>query len=322
MPQTPTSAALTEGGLNGTTAAQGPGSPEVHDGLTEAPQDLPSALIRTSHSSFSTFLTCPEMWRQERLLKREQLPMWAGVGGSAVHTTTESWDLFGLGYTGFGALGPDFSWQEQFANNFHRLIAEEEEKTGVPNAKWKIANKGTEDYQWWLENGPIFAKSWGDWRQRSTQWEIWTTPDGVPAIELEFLVDFGGIPVKGYIDRVMVKTDGSELMAVDLKAGRFIPETTDQLLLYAAALEIQYGIRPELGGYFDNRKGRLIYPERMDVETAEDTIERIGWFMAQANAGEFLARPGRQCINFCSVSQHCASAKRLTQGLRSKLPKP
>lgn len=46
-----------------------------------------------SWSSFDQYLSCPKRWQLGRLVRVEQRPMWAGVGGSAVHKATELYDL-------------------------------------------------------------------------------------------------------------------------------------------------------------------------------------------------------------------------------------
>lgn len=45
-----------------------------------------------SWSSFDQYLSCPKRWQLGRLVRVEQRPMWAGVGGSAVHAATQAWD--------------------------------------------------------------------------------------------------------------------------------------------------------------------------------------------------------------------------------------
>lgn len=47
-----------------------------------------------SHSRISTFFECPEKWRlkYEHRDLIEEIPMWAGVGGTAFHSATEDID--------------------------------------------------------------------------------------------------------------------------------------------------------------------------------------------------------------------------------------
>ena len=45
-----------------------------------------------SPSSINSLLTCGEQFRLEKVVRVPQRPMWAGVGGSTVHTCTELLD--------------------------------------------------------------------------------------------------------------------------------------------------------------------------------------------------------------------------------------
>lgn len=281
------------------------------------PPKRPRALTRTSFSSLKQYLWCPEQWRRKRLLGHTELPGWAMVGGKAVHLVTERYDLYGLGL--YQAAG--WSWYQQFELAFEELIAEELQATGVPTEDWRVSGRAStrwpdkETEAFWRAEGPAFAKSYGDWRADNPGYQVWVAPDGQLGIELELLVDFDGDPLLCFIDRVF--TIGNRLIVVDLKSGRTMPETTEQLLMYATCIELSYGRRPELGGYFDNRKGRLVHPEDMSVLSANDSIEQVKLFLGQAREGEFLARPGRHCT-FCAYAPTCQWAKTLTFGLRPK----
>lgn len=55
----------------------------------EAPFGLPNHL---SPSQINTMLTCGEQYRLERVVRVPSRPMWAGIGGSAVHKVTEILD--------------------------------------------------------------------------------------------------------------------------------------------------------------------------------------------------------------------------------------
>lgn len=46
-----------------------------------------------SPSQISSLLTCGEQFRLKRVLKVPERPMWASIGGSAVHKITEVLDL-------------------------------------------------------------------------------------------------------------------------------------------------------------------------------------------------------------------------------------
>ena len=49
-----------------------------------------------------------------------------------------------------------------------------------------------------------------------------------------------------------------------------------------------------------------------------DVIELIEGFVATAETGHFLARPGRQCT-YCTFNKTCPWAQSLTFGMRPKV---
>ncbi|WP_344235478.1 PD-(D/E)XK nuclease family protein [Actinocorallia libanotica] len=285
-------------------------------------EQKPSALLRTSHSALSDFLSCPEKFRQSRILKRKETPAWWSAGGTAVHSVTEEFDRWYLTAPSPEAV-EGFSWEGSFKGFFDRQVEETQEKTGVATSEWRAAGASnarrvTEDEAFWRANGPQYAKNWALWRAQNPQWSIWGTPSREPAIELEFnLEDFGGAGLRAYVDRVMVNEAG-EVAVIDLKAGSSAPDLLDQLLIYAGCMEIEYGVRPTLGAFFNCRKGDKVYLERLDVEHVTDTMERVSTFITQADAGEYLARPGEQCAFRCGYAAHCSSAQRLTSFWRKK----
>lgn len=280
----------------------------------QAAEETPRALLRTSHSALSDFLSCPEKFRQGRILKRPDTPAWWSVGGTAVHSTTEEFDRWYLTAPTMDIV-ENFPWEDRFGEIFAREMTALRERTGIPWEDWraageKNARRTTEDREFWLKNGPGYARNWGLWRAQNPDWSVWGTPSREPAIELELDAQLFGVAVKAYLDRVLVN-DRGELLVADLKAGSSTPDTLDQLLVYRALLAEVHGVQADLGGFFNARKGDL-YKERLDVEDVTDTAERFAMFMAQAEAGEYLARPGEQCAFRCSYATHCNAAKRLT----------
>ena len=59
--------------------------------MSTEPQDSPFPKYM-SPSQISSLLTCGEQFRLTRLLRVPERPMWAGIGGSAVHRMTEDLD--------------------------------------------------------------------------------------------------------------------------------------------------------------------------------------------------------------------------------------
>lgn len=163
---------------------------------------------------------------------------------------------------------------------------------------------GKRNAQWWLDHGPEMVDRWVAWRQE-TGWEIWEYEPHQPAIEMELRFDLpNGIPVLAFIDRVFVLPTG-ELAVHDIKTGR-IPETGEQLGLYATGLEILGYPRPKWGYFWDAQKGTHGDPIDLDMFTPGFFAELFGGAVAGINAGSFLPKAQNACRNWCGVAQFCA----------------
>lgn len=164
---------------------------------------------------------------------------------------------------------------------------------------------GKKNHEWWHDNGPGLVNNWIEWR-KTTRWDIWETPEGNPAVELELNVTLpGDIPVKMFIDRVFVLPSGQSAV-VDLKTGR-LPETPEQPGLYATGIELQWGAayRPQWGFFWDAQKGTHGQPLSLDRYTPGFFAEMYRAAINGINAGAFLPSPANACKNWCGVSRYC-----------------
>lgn len=178
-------------------------------------------------------------------------------------------------------------------------------------ADYKVTGRAPAPYgkrteQWWIDHGHEFVDKWIEWRLEHRDWQIWETPDGKHAIEWEFNVQLpGGTPVKGFVDRIFVTPVG-ELVVVDIKTGR-MPETAEQLGLYATALELSYGpgLRASWGYWWDAAKGKHLGPYDLSRFTPEYFATEYAGVIAGVNAGCFPASPANGCVNWCGVADYC-----------------
>ncbi len=60
--------------------------------MSEAVEEEPLFPEHMSPSSINSILTCGEKFRLEKVKRVPSRPMWAGIGGSVVHTLTEELD--------------------------------------------------------------------------------------------------------------------------------------------------------------------------------------------------------------------------------------
>jgi len=109
-----------------------------------------------------------------------------------------------------------------------------------------------ENVDFWQQTGPEWVQSYINWRIANTDWKIWYTPEGAPAIELGLTPIFAGVPVKMVLDRVF-EVNG-ELVVVDLKTSQQTPTNTLQLGFYKLGLKQIFGIDIKYGTYWMARQ--------------------------------------------------------------------
>ena len=158
-----------------------------------------------------------------------------------------------------------------------------------------------EDGTWWLKHGPLMVDRWVDWRSNSG-WQIWNTPDGIPAIELGMMVEMAGVPVKMSIDRVMVTPEG-ELVVLDIKSGSRTPQSDLQLAFYAAGLDLAYGIRPKFGTYWMARTGIASSFIDLDVMPTYKIVDMVRMFDSTRRQGLFI--PNFKHCTICPFTAVC-----------------
>jgi hypothetical protein len=164
------------------------------------------------------------------------------------------------------------------------------------------ANPNKEDISFWQSSGPMWVEQYIAWRKANTNWKIWTTPDGRPAIELELIPVVAGVPIKMVIDRVF-EVNG-QLVIVDLKTSQNTPSSTLQLGFYKLGLEQTFGIEIKWGNYYMSRGSNTV--EMVDLsEYTYDKMEfLVKGFDKARKAGIFLPNTNA-CQYMCGLTQHC-----------------
>lgn len=268
-------------------------------------------LSHTSHSARETFQRCARAYFLTRMTQAPQMPALWLAGGSAVHETTELYDLWTLAEPGPRGHEKGFSVSELWETSFNEQLAKAYEKEENIN-KWRSSQ--SEPVEVWRRQGLQFVAAYVSWRERSP-WEIWTTPDGEPAVELDVSGFLPGCPVeiKGFIDRIFWDPVFKKHHVLDLKSGKRPPKNADQFGTYRALTKVKYGVDIDSGVPFMNRKGGLGKP----FDLAEYTPEVVGdvfgkaWAEIQgyAAAGEFPASGyPKECYPLCDVQAACAAA--------------
>ncbi|MBA2951468.1 RecB family exonuclease [Streptomyces himalayensis] len=266
--------------------------------MPETPQ--PRAPVHISHSARETLTRCAKSYFLKYLAKAPKRPALWLAGGSAVHQVTEVYDLNVM--AGGEKLNVKAAWDTCF--DFQLFEARERE----PNENiW--AKSSAEPIEVWRTMGLGFVRSYIDWRERSP-WEIWTTPDGEPAIELDVSGRLPGCPVeiKAYLDRVFWDPVFKKHWIVDLKSGKKPPKNADQFGTYSALLKVKYGLDVDMGVPFMNRKGTVGKPFDLTEYTPEFVGEIFGkaWEDVQGylKSGQWPADLS-DCF-LCDVKAACA----------------
>lgn len=267
------------------------------------------------HLSYSTvdgYKTCGKRFELQKVIGVEQRPGLAALGGNAVHTATEWYDLPGSPAWDH-ISGPVFDAKTAFVMAWDEEVKNRREQSPnyevadyVKTGRASAAYGGKRNLDWWMDNGPAMVQSWIDWRE-SSGWHLWELPDGRAAVEVELLITLpGGYPVKMFIDRVMV-TPAGQIVVLDIKTGR-IPETAEQLGLYAFGLAQEYGeqYKPTWGYFWHPDKGHGS-PQSIEMYTGEYLAEQARMAVAGINAGCFMAKPQNNCANWCGVAKFCTA---------------
>jgi len=183
---------------------------------------------------------------------------------------------------------------------------------GLDFAKARVAGKATkatpnrEDGRWWYEQGSIWTDNYIIWRKNNPDWKIWTTPQGVKAIELELNPVIAGVQVKMFIDRIF-EVNG-QLVIVDLKTSKTRPTSDLQLGFYKVGVEMMLDVEVNLGNYWMSRlagTGDMIDLSRYTRDTLEYFVEG---FDKARKSGIFL--PNLQSCSFCGLKEHCQFTKK------------
>lgn len=245
--------------------------------------DLPTHL---SPSSASAFDGCPRRWKFKYVDRRREPSGEAAVVGTFAHEVLEH--LCGLGAE-------------------HRTL---EQAKALARQLWPDLET-TGDYQELeLDEAGARAFRWKAWLAIAGLWDL-EDPAAVDVVSTEQKVtaNLGEVPFLGIIDRVD-RIDG-KLVVSDYKSGtlpgvRFRDDKIQQVMLYAAALDVMGDEQPE--------RARLLYlgQQILDVTVTDRRLEeatgQIGETWSSINAAcaadTFEAKPGVLC-GWCPFAAEC-----------------
>lgn len=281
--------------------------PDKHEGVSPrvANSSADSRRYR-SVSQLKQYERCPHSWYLARILKAWKRPAAWLPQGSAVHEAAEAWERSGRTMTLDEA-------QDAFRDSYVKNVDEYCEIT--PNFEWWFASgryRGAEDLVRRYKIGLEQVEKYLAWYAGHPHEVIWIAPDGTPGIEIGFDIELDGIPIRGFIDAVIVHQVEpmmcGEIVVRDNKTGNN-PGDDFQLGVYGVALAEQFGIEPpEFGDYWMGRTGKPTYPYPISQWTRERVADKFWELEENIQAERFEPLPEPSKCNFCEVSYSCEYA--------------
>ena len=191
-----------------------------------------------------------------------------------------------------------------FNKTFETLLTEGGDRPWRAGGRKSKALPNKEDADWWRANGPLMVGNYVRWRQLNPNIEVWTAPNGKPAIEIGIEAMLPNeTMLKSYIDRVFQDKTTGELLIVDLKTGQ-PPKSSLQLGVYRLAIREMFDIDIRYGAYWMGREGTLTQPSDLDMFPPEMVSRFMRDTYKIIKQGIFLPNIGMGC-SWCGVSDHC-----------------
>lgn len=277
---------------------------------------------RLSYSSISSYAECGERFKLSRAYHLDRQTWFTTVLGTTVHYMTEQHDLGNPVPKFLDQFKHDLEVERDKGNEVKASGREGKELSwsGGPNKK---------DYEWAVTYGPQMFDAYVQWRKDTPNWEIPTVigQDGntVPAIELGFNIEAGGIPIRGYIDRVFVDNVTGSVIVYDLKTGA-LPKSPIQAVTYKVGLKRAYGVDAQFAvfaGPYQRyryeegpRGGKKKIPDGIAWGNPPEQMHELGQYTEEyldylyeksalgIEMGIFLPSPSQYCGG-CPVRKYC-----------------
>lgn len=267
--------------------------------------ELAQLLALPEHASFSqvtAWSACGRRYLLERVMRVEQQPSGALIGGSAVHDSVEAILRDGLSVT---------DAQQHFIRGFSYEV---EEKGGVDVIRWagrkdKSGNP-SENADWWLVQGPLMVE-----RAALMLQADYDAGREVVSAEADygFYVGPESRFVKAKPDVVLRDPDGTYVIR-DWKTGSRKPATGPiQIAFYTHGIRAAHDDADRVRGEvallrFDGDRGLITYDPTPYLSLATQMVTD---FFAGTAEGVYPINPSDLCVA-CGVRAHCEYGKTLT----------
>ncbi|MEU5187012.1 PD-(D/E)XK nuclease family protein [Streptomyces klenkii] len=255
--------------------------------------------IETQHRSVSQtqqYEKCGWQYYLQRVARVVPRPAAWSHHGTAFHSAAEAFELSER------RMGTEEAVQ-LFSDRYSALVNKSLDQEPNTDLWLSATGSGGEDIERRYRVGQEQTARYVEWAGEHRP-DIWTTPSGAPAVELEFVVELGGVKVRGYIDQLTVEPDGT-LRVRDLKTGTM--KSRFQLETYKTAVEQVYNVPVQRGDWYLAKSGSVSRTVKLETVTEETVGERFAAMDAGVKAGNFRPAPGFTC-RFCDVSHACSYA--------------
>lgn len=219
--------------------------------------------------------------------------------GTGIHEACELWEKSGRGAT-----------REQVEDWFRTAYVRDlnETLTETPNLGFYESSgpyKGEADALRRYKVGLEHVNRYIDYYTAKPEEVIWVTPNGVPAIELDFTVQFGSIKVRGKIDAVIEKPakKGIRRIIRDTKSGASAGDPS-QLTVYREAVSQLTGVDVLYGDFLLTKRGTPTRTTDLTLVPRSEIIDRFEAMDQGVKREEFAPNPGPGCAR-CSVRDSC-----------------
>ncbi|MEU3436746.1 PD-(D/E)XK nuclease family protein [Streptomyces sp. NPDC006863] len=253
-------------------------------------EDQPRSVSQTQQ-----YEQCAWRWYLQRVARVRPRPAAWSFHGTAFHSAAEAWERSSHTMAAEEVKG---LFHDEYTSKVDEALAEEPD-TDV----WMAAGRytGGEDIERRYVLGMEQTAAYVEW-SKANRPALWVEPNtGAPALELSFMVELGGIQVRGFIDQALDE-GGDSVRVRDLKTGTM--KSKFQLQTYSVAMRKLWGVAVNRADWYLARDGRLSRPLKVG-EVSEDEIgQRFADMDAGVKRGDFPANPGFDC-RFCDVSHGC-----------------
>ncbi|MFD8527850.1 RecB family exonuclease [Streptosporangium canum] len=258
---------------------------------------LVRSILRRSASQLTSYSSCGERYKQERVERVDQLPAAWTMQGTAFHKAIEAYERscrsLSLNQT-----------QEVFAATWHEEVSKGRE-TQPDLSKWLRGGRKSTDKDIAERYAAGLAQVAGyiEYTQYDPLKPL-KLPDGSPAVEVGFLTVIGGVDVLGYIDLVLEDDEGNPFVR-DLKTGAKAPFLPLQLVIYRRGLRDTLGLEAAWGDFYMARENGPTDPISLH-SLSDELLDQ--WFSdmdRSESAGLYLPNPSADTCWSCSVKHHC-----------------